>query len=88
MATMKLSILIALIGVTFAAPMDAEWQQWKTKYDKTYKNEVEESERKLIWMDSWKFVQKHNSENHSFTVDTNQFADLVSSLARITCIAI
>ena len=74
---MKLSILLALIGISFAAQLDVEWQQWKAKYGKVYQDDAEESVRKLIWLDSWKFVQKHNSENHSFTVKINRFADLV-----------
>lgn len=74
---MKLCILLALIGASFAQ-LDAEWQQWKTRYGKAYVDDAEESVRKLVWLDNWKFVQKHNSEKHSFTVETNQFADLVS----------
>lgn len=78
---MKLCILFALIAVSFAVQLDEEWQQWKKNYAKTYADEAEESVRKLVWLDNWKFVQKHNSENHTFTVETNQFADLVSSPA-------
>lgn len=73
---MKLYILLALIGVSFAAQLDVEWQQWKTKYAKVYADEAEESVRKLVWLDNWQFVQKHNAENHTFTVETNGFADL------------
>ena len=83
---MKLSILFALVGFTFAAQLDVEWQQWKAKYGKTYLDDAEESVRQLVWQDSWQFVQKHNSENHTFTVETNQFADLVSSAAHVTCV--
>ena len=75
---MKPYILLALISVSFAAQLDVEWQQWKTKYAKTYQDEAEESVRKLVWLDNRQFVQKHNSENHTFTVETNEFADLVS----------
>ena len=78
---MKLYILLALIGVSFAAQLDVEWQQWKTRYAKVYADEAEESVRKLVWLDNWQFVQKHNAENHTFTVETNGFADLVSSSA-------
>ena len=84
---MKLSILFALVGFTFAAQLDVEWQQWKAKYGKTYLGDAEESVRQLVWLDNWQFVQKHNSENHTFTVETNQFADLVSSAgAHVTCL--
>ena len=80
---MKFSILFALIGVSFAASLDVEWQQWKTKYAKTYADEAEESVRRLVWLDNWQFVQKHNSENHTFTVETNEFADLVCSVPHV-----
>ena len=83
---MKLSIFFALIGLSFAAHLDMEWQQWKTKYGKTYLDDAEESVRKLVWLDNWQFVQKHNSEKHTFTVETNQFADLVSYTAHVTCV--
>ena len=76
---MKIYLLFALIGFTFAVK-EAEWQQWKTKHSKSYADEAEESVRKLIWQDNYLFVQKHNSENHTFTVETNEFADLVRRL--------
>ena len=81
---MKFSILFALIGVSFAASLDVEWQQWKTKYTKSYADDAEESVRRLVWLDNWQFVQKHNSENHTFTVETNEFADLVCSIYHVT----
>ena len=42
-----------------------------------YLDEAEESVRKLVWQDNWLFVKKHNSQVRTFTVETNQFADLV-----------
>ena len=81
---MKFSILFTLIGVSLAVNLDVEWQQWKTKYVKTYADEAEESVRRLVWLDNWQFVQKHNSENHTFTVETNEFADLVNYIAHVT----
>ncbi|XP_065897864.1 digestive cysteine proteinase 2-like isoform X2 [Dysidea avara] len=74
---MKIYLLFALIGFTFAVK-EVEWQQWKTKHSKSYADEAEESVRKLIWQDNYLFVQKHNSENHTFTVETNEFADLTA----------
>ena len=74
---MKFCILLALIGASVAVNLDVEWQQWKTKYAKAYADDAEESVRKLIWLDNRQFVQKHNLENHTFTVETNVFADLV-----------
>lgn len=76
---MRTHILFALIGFTLAVKIDqeVEWQQWKSKHSKSYADEAEESVRKLIWQDNYLFVQKHNSEDHTFTVETNEFADLV-----------
>ena len=75
----KLCLLFALIGISLAVKIDqeVEWQQWKTKYSRSYVGEAEESVRKLVWQDNWLFVKKHNSENHTFTVELNEFADLV-----------
>ena len=75
----KLCLLFVLVGISLAAKIDqeVEWQEWKTKYSKSYVDEAEESVRKLVWQHNWLFVMKHNSENHTFTVETNEFADLV-----------
>jgi len=83
---MKTFILFALIGLSFA--LEVEWQQWKTKHSKSYADEAEESVRKLIWQDNYLFVQKHNSENHTFTVETNEYADLVGGSAKPALIGI
>ena len=37
-----------------------------------------ESVHRLVWENNWRFVQQHNSEGHSFEVEMNKFADLVS----------
>ena len=69
-------ILAAVIGVTFS--LDDEWARWKAQYDKSYDDEALESVRRLVWEDNLRFVQQHNSEGHSFEVEMNEFADLVS----------
>jgi len=75
----RVIVLFTLLGIscTVKSNQELEWQQWKTKYSKSYVDEAEESVRKLIWQDNWLFVKKHNSENHTFTVEINKFADLV-----------
>ena len=76
---MKLLLLFAaVIGVSFSATLDDLWGQWKSQYAKVYDDEATESVRRLVWESNWRFVQQHNSEGHSYEVETNEFADLVS----------
>ena len=76
---MKLLLLFAaVIGVSFAATLDDLWGQWKSQYGKVYDDEAVESVRRLVWESNYQFVQQHNSEGHSYEVETNEFADLVS----------
>ena len=75
---MLLLLFPAIIGVTFSATLDDEWGRWKSLYSKVYDDEATESVRRLVWQDNWQFVQQHNSEGHSFEVEMNEFADLVS----------
>ena len=76
---MKLLLLFAaVIGVSFSATLDDLWGQWKSKYAKVYDDEATESVRRLVWESNWQFVQQHNSEGHSYEVEMNEFADLVS----------
>ena len=72
-------LLTAIIGVVFSTTLDDEWEFWKIKYNKQYEDEAVESVRRLVWEDNWRFVQQHNSEGHSYEVEMNEFADLVSS---------
>lgn len=76
---MKLLLLFAaVIGVSFSATLDDLWGQWKSQYAKVYDDEATESVRRLVWESNWQFVQQHNSEGHSYEVEMNEFADLVS----------
>jgi len=73
-------LLNVVIGVVFSATLDDEWELWKSKYTKEYEDEAAESVRRLVWQSNWQFVQQHNSEGHSYEVEMNEFADLVSSV--------
>ena len=79
MSIRELHLLFILVGISLAVKIDqeVEWQQWKTKYSKSYFDEAEESVHKFVWQDNWLFVRRHNLENHTFTVEMNGFADLV-----------
>lgn len=77
---MKLLILFAaVIGVSFSATLDDEWVEWKSRFSKVYADEATESVRRIVWENNWQFVEQHNSEGHSFEVEMNEFADLVST---------
>ena len=76
---MKTLLLIAaIIGLSLSATLDDEWVTWKSSYAKVYDDEATESVRRLVWENNWRFVQQHNSEGHSYEVEMNEFADLVS----------
>ena len=76
---MKLLLLFAsVIGVSLSVTLDDEWGTWKSLYSKAYDDEATESVRRLVWENNWRFVQQHNSEGHSYEVEMNEFADLVS----------
>ena len=76
---MKLLLFFAaVIGVSFSVNLDDEWGNWKSFYAKVYDDEAQESVRRLVWEDNWRFVQRHNSEGHTYEVEMNEFADLVS----------
>ena len=77
---MKLLLFATVIGVCLSSTtrLDDEWEAWKSLYSKVYDDEATESARRLVWENNWRFVQQHNSEGHSFEVEMNKFADLVS----------
>ena len=76
---MKILLLFAAItSVSFSATVDDEWEAWKSLYGKVYDDKAAESVRRLIWEHNREFVQQHNSEGHSYEVEMNEFADLVS----------
>ena len=76
---MKVLLLFAAVslGVSASATLDYEWTAWKAQYGKMYEDEASESIRRLVWENNWRFVQQHNSEEHSFSLEMNEFADLV-----------
>ncbi|NP_001389461.1 cathepsin M like 1 precursor [Rattus norvegicus] len=59
--------------------LDAEWQKWKIKYEKTYSLE-EEGQKRAVWEQNMKKIKLHNGENglgkHGFTMEMNAFGDM------------
>ena len=83
------SILIfALIFLTrvsssiFDTTLDIHWKNFKQQHKKSYKNNEEETNRRLIWEANLKFINKHNNEasllKHTFTLGMNKFGDLTN----------
>jgi cathepsin L len=77
---MKLFVLACLVALTAAAPavQDLEWESWKQEHSKKYEDDDTETKRYGIWLDNMAFIEKHNSEGHSFTVGMNAFGDLTT----------
>lgn len=57
---------------------DLEWAEWKMKHSKDYITADEESNRRNIWTENYKLIQKHNMENHSYTLELNHLADITN----------
>ena len=82
---MKFLVFFAAVAsVSFSATLDAEWENWKSVYGKKYDDEAAESVRRIVWEDNWKSVQQHNSEGHGYSLEMNEFADLVSLCSWVT----
>jgi len=80
---MKALILLAVIAVGFALPidsdLDSEWDAFKAYHGKKYVAS-EDDLRRLIWEENLKRVALHNLEasigKHTYTLAMNEFADL------------
>ncbi|XP_052012964.1 cathepsin M [Apodemus sylvaticus] len=77
-------LVILCLGTASSSPapdpvLDAEWQKWKIKYEKTYSLEEEEQKR-VVWEENMKKIKLHNGENglgkHGFTMEMNAFGDM------------
>lgn len=54
---------------------------FQISYSKAYRSKVEEKKRKLVFINNLKFIKEHNKKydrgDTTFTVGTNEYADLV-----------
>jgi len=55
--------------------VEEEWAKFKVKHEKLYSSEEEDGTRCEIWKKNLAKVEKHNSENHTFTMAVNKFSD-------------
>jgi len=83
---MKFLIAIFLVGLAAANPVlkefdiEVEWPDFKQRFGKTYRHDLEENTRKAVFANNLAFIEKHNAEAdqglHTFTVGINEYADL------------
>ncbi|XP_003513982.2 protein CTLA-2-beta isoform X1 [Cricetulus griseus] len=68
--------------------LDAEWEEWKMKFEKTYSPD-EERYRRPVWEEEKKKVEKHNAEYEqgktSFFMGLNEFSDMTFEEFRKMC---
>jgi cathepsin L len=55
------------------------FESWTRIYNKSYANSSEYKARNVIYSANLIKIATHNSENHTWTMDVNQFADLTSA---------
>ena len=75
-------LLISLAAVVSAFQYTEEWEAWKKEYGRSYESADIELRRQIIWESNMIFVNEHNThaDEFGFTVEMNEFADLVSSM--------
>ncbi|MFT4553213.1 MAG: C1A family cysteine protease [Chlamydiales bacterium] len=62
------------------AKIQGLFQEFKGKFDKTYKNDAGEAQRFNIFRENLIYITKHNQQpNIDFTMEVNEFADLSQS---------
>ncbi|XP_037080221.1 procathepsin L-like [Pollicipes pollicipes] len=79
---MKLLLGAVLVVVTSAFVERKEWEAYKEKYSKVYRDPVEEHYRMKVYADNKAIVSQHMKEyaegKHTFTMAINKFADLTN----------
>jgi len=87
---MRLTILVASLFVACASAMtlfdvtlDGEWSSFKVAHTKTYKDNIEEAYRRMIFEKNHKYISRHNVEAangiHTFTLAMNRFGDMTNA---------
>jgi len=81
----SIALLAVFVAAAFAASVqvkldaDASWTAWKLKYQKNYLGAEVEAQRKAIFEKNVAYINKHNSEGHSYELGMNQFGDLTNA---------
>ena len=71
-------LLIVVLSTCSALPIEVQWENWKKQHAKVYLNGKEEFQKKVTWAKNAKFVEDFNQEEHTYSLDMNHFADMVS----------
>ncbi|KAI3379572.1 hypothetical protein SNEBB_009560 [Seison nebaliae] len=75
-------ILLCLISCALCLDesLNEHWNDFKTIFHKSYKNKIEEFNRRRIFDNNVEYIKKHNIEHdlgqHTYTLGLNEYADL------------
>jgi len=53
-----------------------DFNLWRLKYNKTYENQLNLTDTFTAWKKNREFVNRHNRQNHGYTLELNSFADI------------
>jgi len=92
---MKLCLLFLIVlslsctSFSFLFVLDKEWENYKIKYAKSYKNPLEDQMRMRLWRMNSKMVARHNEKiptrGVSYEMEVNKFSDFTKAeLQRLT----
>lgn len=75
-----MKLLVASILVTFALSAlgdsdDQRWANFKVKFNKIY-SPREEAQRRTVFVQTQRAIEKHNSGDYSWKMDHNEFSDM------------
>jgi len=80
---MRIAVLLALAVAINAVPLEqAQWNDFKAKFGKTYATQQEESARFGIFVQNLGIIEQHNEDfkagKHTFELGVNKFADMTA----------
>ncbi|XP_036044612.1 protein CTLA-2-beta-like isoform X1 [Onychomys torridus] len=69
--------------------LDAEWEEWKMNFKKSYSPD-EEGHGRAVWEKNKKFIEKHNADYEQgktgFIMGLNGFSDMTDEEFRTNCL--
>lgn len=75
---MMLFIILLFAYSAFASiESDFEFYKFTHYYNKNYSNLIEFEKRKNVFEKNYNFIKSHNEKKHSYTLDINEYADLL-----------
>lgn len=81
-------LLCGITGCSCEPQAESEWLVWKQKFGKMYRSKSEEYDHRNIWMNNYRFLQKHNRTSAGYDVELNFMADKVNKLPYIVFMSI